>query len=121
MNTGLHEFGIPTTECPSCGKPIKEAASIEGEGRKPTEGDYLCRTYPKISIVQADAYSYTPAKGERFDYVWHDIWDDLDPANLPLMAKLKRKYAQRAAEQGAWSQREMQLLKRGGRSSYPYR
>lgn len=61
---------------------------------------------PRVEIINADAYEYTPAKGETFDYVWHDIWDDINADNLPLMAKLARKYGRRTSDQGTWSKKE---------------
>jgi predicted membrane-bound spermidine synthase len=61
---------------------------------------------PRLKIVQADAYTYKPAKGERYNYIWHDIWDDINSDNLPLMAKLARKWARRAGAQGFWSKRQ---------------
>jgi hypothetical protein len=61
---------------------------------------------PRVVIVQGDAYTYKPAKDEKYDYVWHDIWDDINSDNLALMGKLTRKWAQRAAAQGVWSQKE---------------
>lgn len=58
----------------------------------------------RLEIVHADAYEYAPPKGERYDYVWHDIWDDICEGNLPLMAKLTRRYRKPiAAKQGVWS------------------
>ena len=61
---------------------------------------------PRVEIVHADAYEYKPAKGEKFDYVWHDIWDDISADNLPLMAKLCRKYGRIATKQGVWSRKQ---------------
>lgn len=61
---------------------------------------------PRVEIVHADAYEYKPAKGETFDYVWHDIWDEISADNLPLMAKLCRKYGHKAAKQGVWSRKQ---------------
>lgn len=58
----------------------------------------------KLEVIQDDAYTYTPGKGERFDYVWHDIWDDINPDNSPRITQLLRRYARRAEAQGAWSQ-----------------
>lgn len=57
----------------------------------------------RVEIIHADAYFYSPAKGEKFDYVWHDIWDTINGENLPLMAKLTRRYGRRAEKQGVWS------------------
>jgi hypothetical protein len=61
------------------------------------------RKDPRVEIVQADAHTYRPARGERFDYVWHDIWDDIQADNLPSMATLMRRYRTRAPAQGVWS------------------
>jgi len=61
---------------------------------------------PRVTIIHADADTYTPAKGERFDYVWHDIWDTISEANLAHMTRLARRYGQRTTCQGFWS-REM--------------
>lgn len=62
---------------------------------------------PRLRIINADAYLWVPPKGEKWDYAWHDIWDDINADNLPLMSKLTRKYARRAAKQGAWSRAEV--------------
>lgn len=67
----------------------------------------------RVEIVQADAYKYTPAPGERYDYAWHDIWDMIDDENLPLMAKLTTKWrAPRAKKQGVWSRKQARELRR---------
>jgi hypothetical protein len=59
---------------------------------------------PKCEIIQADAFAYSPGRGEVFDYVWHDIWDDISASNLEQMKKLVWKYRKpRALAQGVWS------------------
>jgi hypothetical protein len=73
------------------------------------------RSDPRVEFVHADAYEYRPSKGERFDYVWHDIWDDISPDNLPLMTKLTRKYARRSDRQAAWAREECRMHARRGR------
>lgn len=67
----------------------------------------------RVELVHADAMTYRPAKGERFDFVWHDIWDDISAANLPAMTTLARRYGQRATQQGAWSKEMAQDQRRG--------
>lgn len=58
----------------------------------------------RVEIVQADALTYRPAKGETFDYAWHDIWDDICQDNLKQMATLGRRYNRYVAtKQGFWS------------------
>jgi len=57
---------------------------------------------PRVEIINADAYDYTPAKGERFEVVWHDIWDDICADNLRGMKALHRKYSRRCDWQASW-------------------
>jgi len=66
----------------------------------------------RIEIVHADAFEYTPAKGERFGYVWHDIWDDISEKNLPQMATLNRKYSRFTKLQGTWSRERVRKMQR---------
>lgn len=61
---------------------------------------------PRVEIVHADAMTYKPAKGEHFDYAWHDIWDDISGDNLPQMATLGRRYNKRVATKQGWWSRE---------------
>lgn len=61
----------------------------------------------RVKILHADAFTFQPMRGARFDAVWHDIWNDLCPDNLDEMRALRRKYARRAAWQGCWSQQEI--------------
>lgn len=71
------------------------------------------RSDPRVEIVHADAYTYRPKRGETFDYAWHDVWDHIDEDNLPLMAKLGRKYNKRvAAAQGFWARDIIHDMKR---------
>lgn len=57
----------------------------------------------RVTLVHADARTYRPERGVRFDFVWHDIWDDINLGNLPEMKQLTRKYARRSTAQGVWS------------------
>lgn len=58
---------------------------------------------PRVNIIHADAMKWKPPAGERYDTVWHDIWDDICADNLPEMATLHRRYGRRAAWQGSWA------------------
>jgi hypothetical protein len=60
---------------------------------------------PRLTIIEADAYTWRPPKGKRYDVVWHDIWDDICADNLDGMARLHRKYARRCEWQGSWAER----------------
>jgi len=55
---------------------------------------------PKVVIIKGDAYTHPV---EDYDFIWHDIWSDIDPANLPLMEKLERRYAGHCVWQGCWT------------------
>lgn len=65
-------------------------------------------TDARLTIINADAFQYSPEKGERFDFVWHDIWDYITADNLPEMAKLHRKYGRRTNWQDSWAKPQCQ-------------
>ena len=56
----------------------------------------------RVSIVCADALTYKPPKGVRYNAVWHDIWDTICTDNLDQMKYLHRKYGRRTDWQGSW-------------------
>lgn len=64
----------------------------------------------RLEVIIADAMEYRPAKGERFNTVWHDIWDTVCSDNLEDMKKLTRRYARRCDAQHCWAR---ELIKRG--------
>lgn len=57
----------------------------------------------RVEIIRANALTYSPPKGVRYGMVWHDIWDNICPDNLPDMHKLHRKYGRRCGWQGSWA------------------
>ena len=65
---------------------------------------YQKRFGKRLTIVNDDAFEFKPPKGQRYEVVWHDIWDNICLDNLPEMTTLKRKYGRRTNWQGAWSQ-----------------
>jgi hypothetical protein len=58
---------------------------------------------PRVKIIEADALTWRPPKGERFDVVWHDIWTTIGHDNKPQMTQLRRAYARKTGWQGCWS------------------
>ncbi|MGV0087412.1 hypothetical protein EEAAV_26600 (plasmid) [Rahnella aceris] len=60
---------------------------------------------PRVSIVKGDAYTYPV---EYYDFVWHDIWSDIDPANLALMENLEQRYEGHCGWQGSWTKELLQ-------------
>lgn len=69
----------------------------------------------RLVIVNADAFDYIPPKNERFNYVWHDIWDYICADNLPEMTKLHRKYGKKSDWQDSWAKYRCQMHKRNER------
>jgi hypothetical protein len=57
---------------------------------------------PRVTIIEADAFTYKPSKGVRYGAVWHDIWNTICEDNLPEMKTLHRKYGRRCDWQGSW-------------------
>jgi hypothetical protein len=55
----------------------------------------------ELEIVHDNAFLFQPRR--VYDYVWHDIWDNISPENLPDMADLNRKYGKFAHKQGTWT------------------
>lgn len=66
----------------------------------------------KFTIIQADAFTWEPPKGKRYDVVWHDIWGDYNTELLPQMTKLHRKYGKRCGWQGSWKREYLLYMKR---------
>lgn len=58
----------------------------------------------RVEIHCADAFTWEPPKSERYDAVWHDIWDNMCVDNLPEMKRLKQKYRRRCDWQGCWAE-----------------
>ncbi len=56
----------------------------------------------RLTVILADAYTWKPPRGVRYNVVWHDIWDNICADNLDGMAKLHRKYGRRCNWQGSW-------------------
>jgi len=56
----------------------------------------------KLVIVNADVFEWKPAKGQKFDTMWWDIWATLCTEDLKEHAKVNRKFA-RAKNPGAWT------------------
>jgi hypothetical protein len=72
-------------------------------------------------VIQADAFSWKPPRGELYDVIYFDIWADICTDNLPEISKLKRRYARRLKRKdsgswmGAWQEPKLRYLKSTGR------
>ncbi|MFB1500846.1 hypothetical protein [Thiocapsa sp. N5-Cardenillas] len=69
---------------------------------------------PRVEIIEADAFTFTPPKAVRYQMVWHDIWDSICSDNLPEMHRLHRRYGRRADWQGSWCRWQCEREKRVG-------
>lgn len=56
----------------------------------------------RVTIINADAFDYKSPLGIRYNYVWHDIWDNITSDNLPEMHRLHRKYGRKSDYQESW-------------------
>ena len=65
-------------------------------------GPYYGLVDHRVQIICADALTFKPPKGKRYNAVWHDIWDDICIDNLEEMKRLHRKYGRRTDWQGSW-------------------
>lgn len=68
----------------------------------------------RLTVIHADAFEYTPPKGENFDFVWHDVWDYICSDNLKEMSKLHRKYGRKTNWQDSWAKSICQSNMRRG-------
>lgn len=68
-------------------------------------------TDPRVTIIHADAFTWKPPKGVRYNVVWHDIWDNLSTDNLEGMKILHRKYGKRTDWQDSWGRELCQRYK----------
>ena len=96
------------------GFPVEEVTFLERERSviKLTWPQLKARYGGRVRLIKADALEYKPAKGERYDVIWHDIWDNICLDNAKEMTKLKRRWARRCLWQGAWGDPEVQRMKR---------
>lgn len=107
----INGLGLGIATCMALGKPeVTSVTVIE------LSQDVINLVAPhiidsRLTIIQADAYTYLPKKGTKFDVVWHDIWDTICADNLEGMKRLHRKYGKRATWQGSWCRHQCKRMK----------
>lgn len=79
-------------------------------------GRVFTSRFPKrrLTIIEGDAFTWKPKRGECWDVVWHDIWPAICADNLAQMATLNRRFGRRAKWQQCWSQDRCRHLRRIG-------
>jgi len=73
---------------------------------------------PKVTIIQADCFSWESPKGKRYNAVWHDIWDNICSDNIEEMKILHRKYGRKADYQESWCRDLCEKQRRESKMSY---
>lgn len=68
----------------------------------------------RFTVHIADALTWEPPKGVRYDVIWHDIFESICSDNMPVMTQLKRRYGKRCNWQGCWAGYEHHEHKRRG-------
>jgi hypothetical protein len=70
----------------------------------------------RLTIIQADAFTWRARRGrhgQRFNVIWHDIWDEICGDHWPAMLKLLNRYHRKCDWQGAWCADEVRRCYRG--------
>ena len=57
----------------------------------------------RLEIIEDNALERRPEPNEKYDLVWHDIWDGLSSDNLAQMSTLQRRWARRCETQMCWA------------------
>jgi len=78
-----------------------DVIALTGKFWQEKHGDFL-------TIIEGDAYTWEPEKGQKWDVVWHDIWDNLCTDNLKSMTKLHRRFGRRCQWQESWGRKLLQ-------------
>lgn len=72
---------------------------------------------PALTIIHANALTYKPSAGERYDCAWHDIWPNLCTDNLEEMTKLSRRWSRRIPRQEFWGREILRYQRERDRRS----
>ncbi len=83
--------------------------------------DLVADTYRKdnrFKVINADCFEYLPPKGERYNFVWHDIWDYITSDNLEEMKRLHRKYGRRTESQASSCRSQCEWQAKQDKNSY---
>jgi len=67
----------------------------------------------KLHVICHDAYTFKPtlSDGRKFDWGWHDIWNEICGDNLDDMKRLHRHYARYITNQRSWSRDDLERMK----------
>lgn len=68
-----------------------------------------------LFILHDDALAWKPARGQRWNVVYHDIWPSISVENLKDMHHLHRRFARRCDWQASWNRSECEQIAHGYR------
>lgn len=54
--------------------------------------DTFYKKLPKVKIIQGDIFEWRPAKGEKFNTIYFDIWPDINIDNLEEIKTLHNRF-----------------------------
>jgi len=96
---------------PSIIRAENEAGEITSIHVYASDGENAIAKQATLVIKLDDCFTWKPPKGERWNVVWHDVWDTICTDNLPEMSKMHRRFGRRCDWQGSWC-RERLLFER---------
>jgi hypothetical protein len=73
--------------------------------------------HDKLKVICADIFEWSPAKGQKFDTIYFDIWPNICIDNLDDMEKLHkraRSWRNKGCFLSSWMLDELRALKRRG-------
>lgn len=100
----VHGLGLGMIATWLCSDPRTERVDVVE-----LDADVIALTGPQLAhfdnlhIHHGSAYTHQFPPELRWDAAWHDIWDDISDGNLPDMAILEQRYAERTRVQGSWA------------------
>lgn len=68
--------------------------------------DYVGSFYSnddRVEIIHQDIRTYIPASDEYYDYIWLDIWDDIDQRNIDEFIELNELFSKHCKKMNLWS------------------
>ncbi len=83
-------------------------------------------TNNKVTIINADIFSYEPPKGIKYDTVYFDIWPDINTENLEEIKTLHNRYKNKINRanpkhwMNSWMKERLQAKQRRDKQSFSY-
>lgn len=80
--------------------------------------------FGRLNVVQADVYTWRPAKGQKFDTIYFDVWPDISEDNLVGIARLhnRAKFWKRTRDSfmDSWQADNLRSRRRDDRRRNPW-